>query len=322
MRELLQDWIGYIFGNGMLSIAESILDINPSTGKYGTLWRVFEGIYDNICVPVGMGLVLIYFMVNLIERSMQQQQFDMEQAVKLLLKLIFGMYFIEHGLTLMTSIYSLGLSFIKSIVSTNSYNQLYQCARCSTEFEEVVTKCPLCGGIVNAMGAIAAGDGLAKDAWENLSGEKWNGDWSILESFTKGIPLMLQMVFPYLLSWGIQLICSAVCFFRLIEFYIMTCMAPIAFSDFFTEGMHSNGWRFVKNYLALALQMGVIMLGILAFNGIVSGLLPESGLEDVVVPILGIGKALYIVILYLACGVACCAVLLKSRAIAKEIVGV
>lgn len=291
MRGLLQKWVEYIFGNGMLGMAKNILDINPSTGSFSTVWKVFAGLYENVCVPLGMGIVLIYFLANLMERSMQQQQMDVEHVIKMLLKLVVGLYFIEHGLELMTSIYSMGLSFLNEIVGKKS------------------------------VGEYTAGDTIAHEAWKSLSGEEWEGKWSFIQNISKGLPLLLQLMLPYILSWLIQLVVCAVCFFRLIEFYIITCMAPIALSDFFTEGLHGNGWRFLKNYMAIALQMGVILLAIVAFNGIIVGFLPKTGLADVVVPIVGLGKAAYVIIMYIACGAACCAILLKSRTLAKEIVG-
>lgn len=291
VRDLLQSWVSYVFGGGMFSIAVDFLDINPSTGNFATIWRVVSGVYNNVCVPIGMGLVLIYFMVNLIERSMQQQQLDVEQVIKLLLKLVIGLYFIENGLRLMTEIYSLGFSFLDSIISAKG-------------------------------GDYSAGDAIAKEAWKSLTGEEWEGEWNVLENFTKSIPIILQLILPYIFSWVIQLICLAVCAFRLIEFYIMTCTAPIALSDFFTEGVHGNGWRFVKNYIAMALQMGIVMLAIVAFNGIVSAFLPKTGLADLVVPVVGLGKAAYFILVYLAVGASCAGVMLKSRSLAKDIVGV
>ena len=292
MRELLQGWVSSIFGTGMFESAEGILGVNPSDGRYQTIWKVISGLYDNVCVPIAVGLVLIYFMIHLIERSMQQQQLDLEQIVKSLMKLILGLYFIQHGLELMAEIYGLGMAFLNDIVSSNS------------------------------VGSSTPGDAIAREAWKELTGENWDGDWGIWDAFSKGMPLFLQLFLPWLGSQIIKLIAIGVCFFRWIEFYILTCTAPFALSDFFTEGLHGNGWRFVKNYIALALQGGIIMLAIVIFNGIIVTFLPSGSLVDMAVPIVGMGKAAYFLLMYLAGGAACGAVMLKSRSLAKEIIGV
>lgn len=286
IRDFFQIWLNFIFGNGMFSMCQEILNLNPSNGNYATIWRVVTGIYDNVCVPIGMGLVLIYFMVNLIERSMQQQQIDIEQIIKLFLKLFIGLYFIENGLELMSELYSLGISFLNSIVGANS------------------------------VGGSTVSDAIVRGLWTSLTGESWEGEWNVLDVIIKGVPLLLMLIIPFLGMFIITLICIAVCYFRLIEFYIMTCAAPIALSDFFTEGTHGNGWRFVKNYIAIALQMGIIMLALIVFSGIMAGITPSAVSGWTIIMII------WFWIEYLALGAACCAVILKSRSIAKEIVGV
>ena len=318
MREFLQNVVSFVFGGGMMSNALNFLDLNPSQDKFADIWNIVCGIYDNVCVPIGLGLVLIYFVVNLMERSMQYQQFDLEHIFKALIKLVVGMYFIKNGLVLMATLYSLGLAFLHSIVNTGLGG--YVCIECGAEYTDFVKNC-ICGGSLKAITESTAGDALARSAWTELTGEPWEGRWGFMESLGKGFPVLLQLLLPWALSWGLQLIVIAVCFFRLIEFYILTCAAPIALSDFFTEGTHSNGWKFVKNYIAMCLQMGIMMLAIVAFNGISAAFLPTRGWEDMV-PLAGLGKFGWFIFVYLAAMVSCAAVLLKSRSLAKEIVGV
>lgn len=282
MRDFLQRWVEDIFGSNLFESALNILKMNPSTAfeleGVSSLWGVITNVYNNVCVPIAMGLVLIYFMVNLIERSMQQQQLDIEQVIKLLLKLVVGLYFIKNGLELMSQIYSLGLSFLNSVVDVGAD---------STDMDE-----------------------LRDTAWEYLTGEKWNaGDWGWKKMFKKGIPALAQLFFPWLGSLVLKVTVSAVCYFRLIEFYISTCMAPIALSDFFTEGTHSNGWKFVKNYIALSLQLGVIMLAVVVFNRMYAVLFVDTS-----------NYASFLV-KFFALGFSCVGVMLKSRTLAKEIVG-
>lgn len=355
IRNLYQSFVEAIFGQGLFEGVVEILSSNPSTGEFAGVWQVISTVYEYICVPLGMGLVLIYFMINVIERSMHQQQFDMEQMVKMLLKLVFGMYFIQHGLDLMASIYSLGISFLNGIINGGDAVG-FLCNNCGQILEEMFAECPLCHiGVVNepVHSTLSVSEQIVQGAWAALTGEEWEGNWGPLDTLNQLPGLTIAILLPGLGAILIKLVASAVCFFRLIEFYLQTCMAPIALADFFTEGTHGNGWRFVKNYIALALQMGIILLAIVAFNAISVAYLPNTAFWQVAEHAganLGAGPVVDIIAnavsfvndlfdiphslysqtemyrefcwKYLALGFSCTAILLKSRSLAKEIVGV
>lgn len=275
LRDVCQGWCEDIFGSGMFESVETVLNINPSTGSYSTAWNVVESLYNNVCMPIAMGLVLIYFMVNLIEKGTQQQGFDMEHLFKLLLKLFVGLYFIEHGLEIMCSIYSLSFAFLQKIT------------------------------------AVAGGDGpadMAKTMWTQLTGESWDGEWKGLKAVLNFCGVGLQLLIPWIASLILKVIVNFVCFTRLIEFYIKTACAPIALSDFFTEGIHGNGWRFLKGYIAVALQAGVILLAIVFYNAIQTAFLTDSSYMGYLVK-------------FLALGFTVAGIMLKSLSLTKEIVG-
>ncbi len=278
IRETLQGWCTDIFAGDMFKGVETILKLNPSTSEYQTVWNVVCNIYEDVCVPVGMGLVLIYFVVNLYERAMQQNNFDLDHIVKMLLKLFFGLYFIEHGLELMASIYSLGFSFVSDIAATG--------------------------------GKEYSSAGVVKKVWTSLTGEAWKGEWGKLESIGYFLAYGISLLIPFLATKILMVVVNFVCYSRLIEFYIRTAMAPIALSDFFTEGTHSNGWRFVKGYIAVALQSGIIMLAVIVFNSVGNALL-GSEVESYWVAL----------IKYLALAFATVGIMLKSLSLTKEIVG-
>lgn len=288
MRETMISWVNDIFGSGLFSAVESILNWNPSSGDFRTAWNIICNIYENICVPIGMGLVLIYFMVNVIEKSTQQQSIDVEHIIKLLLKLFIGLYLIEHGLEIMASIYSLSFGFVKGIAGLQG----------------------------NASGG--AGTEAAAAAWKSLTGEDINANikWGAWDFVSKVLPLCLQLLLPWLVTFIMRIVVYFVCYTRLIEFYLKTAAAPIALSDFFTEGIHSNGWKFVKGYIATALQGGIIMLAVVVYNGLASHIFGGSWAELIT------GEYGLFVIKYLALGIATIGVMLKSLSLAKELVGV
>lgn len=278
LRDTCQGWVEDIFGGGMFSDVQKVLELNPSTGDYSDVWGIVSSIYENVCIPIGMGLVLIYFLTNVIDKSTQQQNFDLEHMVKLLLKLFIGLYFVEHGLELMTTIYSLGFAFLSSII-------------------DELPKAYSMGDIKEAV-------------WKDLTGEKWEGSWGKLEGLMNFISVGFQILIPYLVTLVMKIIVNFVCYTRLIEFYIKTAAAPIALSDFFTEGVHSNGWKFLKGYIAIALQAGIIMLAVVIFNAIAGSLLAS---EDI--------TYWGFLTRYLALGFATIGVMLKSLSLTKEVVG-
>ncbi len=281
MRDFLIGWVDDIFGEGLFDSVESVLSMNPSNGDFASVWSIVNTLYNNVCVPIAMGLVLIYFMVNLIEKSTQQQSLDLEHIIKLLLKLIIGLYFIEHGLELMASIYGLGFSFLNSIIGHNN------------------------------AGDIMPAD-IKANVWKELADENINEniDWGVLDTIGKGLTILLELVFPWLCTIVMKVVINFVCYTRLIEFYIKTITAPIALSDFFTEGVHGNGWKFIKGYIAIALQAGVIMLAVVVFNGIADGIVEGAG-----------DGYWAFLIKYLALGFATIGIMIKSLSLTKEVVG-
>ena len=277
LREKIQDMLTDLFAGGVFDDVGSVLSLNPSTGIYETVWNVAVAIYDGVCVPIGTALVLIYFLVNIIEK-VTQQNFDLEYVIKSLLKLFVGLYLIQNGLSLMTTIYSLSFSFLNEVVS-NSISQ----------GELQIT---------------------AQTAFKQLTGEEWNqtASWGFIKSFNHTWDYITIFI-PWLGIMVLKIVVRFVCYTRLIEFYIKTATAPIALSDFFTEGMHSNGWKFIKGYIAIALQAGVIMLATVIFNALSAGIYTS-----------GEGWWAFI-IKYLALGFATVGVMLKSLSLTKEIVG-
>ena len=282
LRDTCIDWVRGIFGTGLFDDVQGILLLNPSSGLYRDVWNIVSSLYTNVCVPIAMGLVLIYFMVNIIEKSTQQQSLDLEHIIKLLMKLVLGLYLIEHGLEIMAEFYSLGLSFLQSVIG-------------------------------EAKAAYKAND-LIESAWYGLTGEGLTGSWGTLESLGKFMDLFWDLGIPFIVIKILTVVVNFVCYTRLIEFYLRTATAPIALSDFFTEGVHSNGWKFLKSYIAVALQAGIIMLAVVVFNAIASALLGSS-------PDLSGGNYWSFMVKYLALAFATAGLMIKSLSLTKEIVG-
>lgn len=288
-------------GGGMFTFPASFVLINPSTGNYSAAWDTITTLYDSVCVPLGMGLMLIFFMVGMIERSMQQQQLDVEQVIKMLLRLVLGLYLVENGLEIMAQIYSLGLSFARDIWELNTYEGL--------------------------------NEDITHAAWKIMTGEDWEGSWNFLESIVIGFPTMITLMFPYVGSTILVITLYFTIFGRLLEFYIMTCTAPIALSDFFIEGTHSNGWRFLKDYLAGALQLGMVLLIWIIFTALTASLLPATSwylyAEDIASGAIAAPEEqtytldwLMFGAEYIALACAGSSAMLKSRTWAKELLGV
>lgn len=130
---------------------------------------------------------------------------------------------------------------------------------------------------------------------------------------TEKFGVIMQLFFPAIASFIAQAIVGFICYSRLIELYLRAMFTPIAVSDIFVGGANSNGFRYLKGFLALAMQNAVIYL-IAYIYSIVS-----AGVVDTIVN--GDPSFLDVTIGTLALSFAACGLLLKSLNITKEIVG-
>lgn len=273
MDSLIYSMFKEIFAGGVFDSVSDVLKLNPSAGAWSKAWVAVDSVYSNVMVPIALGLMIIWFLVAFMEKA-ASEQVSFEQLFMLFAKLIAAKFLIDYGLQIFTNLWGLGISLIDTVAGA---------------FEDGPGGSPM----------------DYKDLWKDWSGLDWNAKIGIL----KGIGMLCQLLIPWLVSKIMIAVVFFVCYSRIIEMLLRMMAAPIALSDFMTEGLHGAGWRFLKNFLAICLQ-GMIMVAIsqiypLVLNTILNG---SSGFWETLLK-------------YIAFSFAAIALLFKSLSISKELVG-
>ena len=131
-----------------------------------------------------------------------------------------------------------------------------------------------------------------------------------LGSLMTAIFWYIKLLIPFLFALIMKAIVSIIAIGRIIELAIKACFAPIAFADMFAEGTNGQGFRFIKGFLATCLQGAVIAVIAIIYAQIAPSIFTAAS-TDFWGGILS----------YLVSGFAAVALVVKSQAIAKEIVG-
>lgn len=94
-----------------------IIDI-LSTNITDTLaWKAMSLLYDNVMLPIGMALVVLYFLLELMDK-VTQELVSIEIFLKMFLKLFIAVFLIQNGLNILDGLLSVGLSLIGSLIVT------------------------------------------------------------------------------------------------------------------------------------------------------------------------------------------------------------
>lgn len=276
MGEVVKEMFDYMFQGGLFKQLVSILTANPSDGDsiYNTAWKLAISVYDTYIIPVGLGIMIIWFLVSFMQKATMEHM-NWDSLFLLFVKLVAAFYLIENGLDIFAKMWGLGNSMM-----------------------------------IELMGGEKLGDGkVTQDAinaaWESLTAGKTYPD---LPGFWRSLACFGQLLFPWLICAALSGVASFIAYSRMIEMLLRITVAPIALSDFMNDGLHSAGWRYVKTFLAICLQGFVILLIAKIYNSIV-------------VEILYGGTFMELTVGYLVISFAAIALMFKSLALCKELVG-
>ena len=279
MSDLVQ-MFNEIFGADFFADVINILKLNPQSDSLTeNTWIMSQKLNTQVVVPIAVSLLLIYFVVHFIQKA-ASEQCTFEQLFALFCKMVAAKFLIENGVTLMGYLLDIGVWFVNDILTISSY-QTY-----NPDVEAI---------------------------WKSLSSKPWNnGNPEEFDGFIdslNGFGLWFKLVIPWIVAWVLKIVIKFVCYARILEIMLRTAMAPIAFADFFKEGTHGAGFRFLLNYLAVSLQGGFMVAIAILYSSMVAGVMNgvKGGFFDFV--------AIYFVISF-----ACLGLLIKSGQLAKEIV--
>ena len=218
MKDILESMLNQICGANLFSSIYETLSVNlfSSGGAFGTAYNVVHAIYNTI-MSIGVMLLFVYFIVALVDK-LSSDTFTWETLWRQFALLLAAKYIMENGFQLLEIIFNIGMA---------------TAAR------------------VSALGDPSVSE-TAVDAAAII--DKFTGSFTGFFAIIGELIMMLYLLIPWLLSWIMGLCVSIICYSRVIEIYVRATFAPIALSDFFHSGLHGSGWRYLKSFLAVALQ--------------------------------------------------------------------
>lgn len=272
-----------VFGASSFESVYNNLSINlfDSAGQYKEALKVVTSLYDTVITPIALSLLCIYFMIGMVDK-LTSEHFTWDQALRQFCMLLAGFALIDYGLDLMNLLFKLGLVLTQDIH----------------------------GAVTSGTGAIS--EETIDALYQNFLTETELTKIKIFE-FVNTMYRFVYLIIPFVISWAINMVVMIVVYSRVIEIYARACFAPIAFSDFFQNGLHGGGWRYLKSFLAVALQ-GALILIITTIFAKLSHVLFGNFNDDI-----GYWSAMG---QHLAFLISACMLMLKSLSLSKEIVGV
>jgi hypothetical protein len=274
---LVKTWFNNIFNGGLFEAVMDNLTINPQT-EYTSVWNTIDIVYNRFMVPVALGIMIIWFLVAFIQKA-ANENVTFESVFMAFTKLIIAKFLIEHGLDIFIQLWSFAISSIGDLSEKISISQ---------------------------GGSSIIDEATRNKIWHEITGL----DYPKEPGFWKSIPCILQLFIPWVATWALRIIVAFICYSRVIEMFLRVMVAPIALSDFMTEGLHGAGWKYLKSFLAIALQGILIFLIAVIFSKLMGSVFTNAN------------TFMEVVTQYLVFGFSACALMFKSLSLAKELVGV
>ena len=281
----MKDMFEKIFTGGISKDVYDILSLSllSENSKFEKAFHFVQNIYSNLMVPIALSLLIIYFCVVFIEKT-TNEQFTYEQMFLLFAKMVVAIFLIDKGFDLLVKFHEFGLLFLK-------------------EFDA------LAGDLTDKNFSVD-NDPTLQAAFKDLTGKSWDEEWKWLDNIKHLFPGGIFIVVSALFSWLVKCIIYVVVFLRILEIYVRTMFAPIALSDVFYNGLNSTGFKFLKSYLAVSIQVVLIYGTTLLYGQVARGLM---GLAD--------NKGSVFLLMYLGLSAATIGIILKSQTLVKEFVG-
>lgn len=280
-----------IFENSLSKDVYDILSLVliGENSEFSQASEFVKNIYDSVMVPIALSLLIIYFSIVFIEKT-TNEQFNFEQMFLLFAKVVIAVFLIDQAWTILMWFHEFGLVFLKEFDSHAS------------ELNDHTFS--IDGDSENAK--------MLREVFKNLTGTAWDEDWSWFDNikgfFSGGIAILFASLFTFIA----KVVVYVIVFLRILEIYVRTMFAPIALPDIFYNGLNSSGFRFLKSYLAVSIQVVVIYGTTLLYGQVAAGLagLANNGADSV-----------QFLVMYLGLTASAIGLMLKSQSLVKEFLG-
>lgn len=261
-----------------------MLQKSPSS-SFPEAWALVIDIYNKVALPLGIMMIVIYFIINIQVSSIEGIDQGLRSWIKPLISVFVGIALMTYGMDIFITLFELGHTMINVLVEN-----------------------------IGTVGSVTMEAKL--DAMNALAGTTLVGlEEGVFVQVGKigmvdGIGLGIELLIPYVVSLIINIAVTFIFYGRLINMFIRFAVAPIALSDVAAKGQQSTGFRYIKSFLALALQ-GFLMIAVVVIYEFIQVSIFEAG-------ILSIGG----LVSYLGLAVAYLSLLAQTGTISKELVGV
>lgn len=243
IRQAITDLINGIFGTDMFANVADILTKSPTT--YASTWSFITDLYNQIFLPLGYAVMLIFFLTALMNK-VSMEQFTLEHFMFMFIRLFIVKIALDNGLQIMTYLMNIG----NELVSTVSHNSMN------------------------------LGTNITNDVIASLNLNPGDGLMATLSLMIQYVLTFVKFLIPWLGIAIIKICLQFLCYSRLFEIMIRTVIAPVALGDIFTEGTNGTGFRFLKSYFAICLQGIIIYVICLIFSVVSYDILPTTGIVD------------------------------------------
>lgn len=179
----------------------------------------------NIVFGYGLALSLVFFILYL-TREASEGRWNIDIFVKACIMLVVSAWIMAHGFDLICNFIDLGTAMGRSIMNSEAS-------------KEVPT---------------AIVDQGFVDRLNSANGKLWGTIANVSGWF--------QLIFPWVLNNILLLYIQVQVYMRMIELFIRAFFAPLALGDMYSGGPNPTGMRYLRSFLACALQ-GVIIIGTL-----------------------------------------------------------
>lgn len=290
----MDGWFIEIFGGGAFSDVYDMLNVSllGEDGKYANASGFAEAVYHNVMVPLALTLLVIFLVCSLVEKS-TNEQFTYEQMFLLLAKTIVAVFIIDKGFYLMMEFQKAGLDILHQLSNVAKEHGL---------------------AVANGSGkALIDNSEELQALYKYYTGAEWPDSPGLFDTIGAILSHGFTMLLAYVATLVIKICVSVIIFMRVLEVYLRTIFAPISLVDVFHNGLNSNGFRFLKGYLAVSLQV-VAIYGCTLLNSVLAADISITNGSGAFADTTYIFK-------YLGLSMATIGILFKSQSLIKEFVG-
>ncbi|WP_010233476.1 VirB6/TrbL-like conjugal transfer protein, CD1112 family [Clostridium arbusti] len=221
------------FGN---SANKAVQLVSQSPQSNDQLWQVIVNVY-NVVLPIGFVLVVAYFYMDMLGKSITLEYMRWENVAKTLFKLVVCKMILQNVLQLLTGIFAISSSIVADIgLSTNITLN-------SIDYTPI------------------------QQAWDKLGITNIGG----MIMFVMNLGLLRTIMFIV----GIAI--TVIVYGRMIEIYLYTALSPIPMAGLVGDNTRSTALNFIKSYAAVCLQGVVILVCVALYSGLLKSAAIGSG---------------------------------------------